>query len=100
MEEKDLREGDNETLNFYGILGDWTRGWENELYKIEHSDKNQEKWSLSKRSYVFGFLRGLLEKEKQVCFNCGKVSPCGCSEPKYSETTELEKQGGGNSFQG
>ena len=59
MEEKDLRPSDNATLEQYGIHQDWINDWETELHKIEHPDKNQEKWSLSKRSYFLGYLNGV-----------------------------------------
>ncbi len=56
MKEKDLRQKDNELLEGHGILQDWQVEWEKNIFRITHSDKNQELWSISKRSFLAGWL--------------------------------------------
>ena len=62
---QDLRVGDNECLDQFDILQSWIGYWETELHKIEHPDRNQERWSLSKRSFLVGYLTGLSKDSQE-----------------------------------
>lgn len=53
----DLRIVDNSALERIGVLREWQLDWAEFLNEIEHPDRIQERWSLSKRSYLAGYLK-------------------------------------------
>lgn len=53
----DLRQEDQELLTEHGV-DDFGRIWEESLTKMNHADRNQERWHLSRMSMLAGYLLG------------------------------------------
>lgn len=51
----DLRIEDIKKLQEEQIEGIWIRLWEKKFNNIEHQDKNQQLWSLSRNSFLEGY---------------------------------------------
>ena len=64
---EDLRQDDIDFLQEYSLSdGHFGEIWEKELHKIKSSDRNQERWHLSRMSMLAGYLIGQGKSMEEV----------------------------------